>query len=267
MREIEKIAAYIDENNGDVGVEYKGSGWLRPISYELEEIENDLKMVIHCDEDNAIVLYESRFKRPTKKQLEKEMKWVLDCDLFSYWRKGTVPGGNKKVLILGSLTVIEYIEAMKIHQKLYESNNKWQYIFTGNFSADNKTYFIDITMPKKYQTAEEAKKDHCSARFELQDGHVVLVIYSDWYQSEDNDGIWHKGVRGKVLQVIRWEDYCYYKMMALKEEKEGAGYIDAIKDCIPFAMPWDELFHVDELPEGWNETVENLAYSVVQCAN
>ena len=58
MREIEKIAAYIDENNGDVGVEYKGSGWLRPISYELEEIENDLKMVIHCDEDNAIVLYD-----------------------------------------------------------------------------------------------------------------------------------------------------------------------------------------------------------------
>ena len=73
MSEIEKIAAFIDENNGDIGVEYKGSEWLCPVSYEVEKIKDDLKMIIHCDEDNAIVLYESRFKRPTKKHLEKNI--------------------------------------------------------------------------------------------------------------------------------------------------------------------------------------------------
>lgn len=266
MSEIEKIAAFIDENDGDIGVEYKGSGWLCPVSYEVEEIKEDLKMTIHCDENNTIILYESRFKRPTKKQLENEMKWVLDCELFSYWRKGTVPGGNKKVLILGSVTVIEYIEAMRLHKKLYESNN-WYYIFEGHFLVDKKTYFINITMPKKYRTLEDAKEDNCSARFEVQDGHIVLVIYSGWSQGKDRTGVWYEGVRGKAIRVIQWEDYWCYKMTVLKAEKEVAEDIDASKDRIPFAMPWDELFHVNELPEGWNKTIRSLAYSIVQYAN
>lgn len=132
--------------------------------------------------------------------------------------------------------------------------------FFGDFWVNNRNYQIEVPMPTKYKTAEEAKCDSGSLRFEKRDGHIVLVIYSKWEQGMIKDK-WYEHVAGTILDIIKWEDWYRYKMSMAKEE--GADNLYDPNSCyVPSATNWDELFNVESLEDSWVCTVESLAYVV-----
>lgn len=139
--------------------------------------------------------------------------------------------------------------------------------FFGDFWANDKNYQIEIYMPTKHESPEQAKDDSSSARFEKHDGHIVLVIYSDWVQGFDGNGKWREHVNGEILDIIHWADWWKYKMSVAKPEcPQGYGG-DSCNDYVPCATNWDELFKVEELSDQWGNTVESLAYSVLACVD
>lgn len=130
----------------------------------------------------------------------------------------------------------------------------------GDFWVGNRNYQIEVPIPVKYDTAEKAKTDNSSLRFEKRDGRIVLVIYSDWKQGM-NDGKWYEYVAGNVLDVIYWEEWYKYKISIAKEEGNDNLY-DPNSCYVPSATNWDELFDVENLEDNWSFTVESLAYAV-----
>lgn len=142
------------------------------------------------------------------------------------------------------------------------SNEDLTYIyeFSGDFWVNNRNYQIEVPMPTKYKTAEEAKYDKSSLRFEKRDGHIVLVVYSKWEQGM-NDGEWYEHVAETILGIIKWEDWYRYKMSMAKEGGDDNIY-DANSCYVPNATNWDELFNVGSLEDSWACTIESLAYSV-----
>lgn len=148
-----------------------------------------------------------------------------------------------------------------------ENKKEQAYIheFFGDFWVNNRNYQIEVPMPTKYKTANEAKCDKSSLRFEKHDGHIVLVIYSKWEQGMI-EGMWYEHVAGEVLDIIKWEDWHRYKIsMAKGEGTEGVGDYDS--GYVPSATNWDELFNVEKREDGWGCTVESLAYSVYRYFN
>lgn len=152
---------------------------------------------------------------------------------------------------------------------------KYRYVFSGDFYRkklengklyDDHDYYnfqIDVQIPIDYDTKEEAAACPCSLRFEVEDGHVVLRVYSDWQQGFDKNHNWHEGVDGAVVATIHWKEYLRYKTSRSKVISKKMGcFIDAGEDYIPDATPWDELFDIKKQPEGWQCTVEPQAYSI-----
>lgn len=141
------------------------------------------------------------------------------------------------------------------------SNSIYIYMFRGDFSVKTRDYFIEIPMPTKHKTIESAKNDKSSARFEKRNGHVVIVIYSNWEQGIKN-GKWYEHVSGSELEIIHWENWYRYQI-AQDNGKEQVGLIDPCTDYLPFSQNWDELFDVNNLSDDWSCTIENLAYSIL----
>lgn len=152
---------------------------------------------------------------------------------------------------------------------------KYQCLLCGDFYRkklingklyDDHDYYnfqIEVPIPINYSTKKEAEGCHCSLRFEVEDGHVVLRIYSDWEQGIDKNGSWHEHISGNVIETIRWEEYWKYKTSRSKViSKNMHGFLDAQTDYIPDATPWDELFDINNQPKDWCNTVELLSYSI-----
>lgn len=152
---------------------------------------------------------------------------------------------------------------------------KYRHLFSGDFYRkklvdgklyDDHDYYnfqIEVPIPINYDTKEEAKGCPGSLRFEVEDGHVVLRIYSNWQQGLDKNGQWYEHVDGNVIDTIRWEEYWKYKIARSKVvSNDMGGFIDAWEDYVPDATPWDELFDIKNQPEGWCNTVESLAYNI-----
>lgn len=152
---------------------------------------------------------------------------------------------------------------------------KYRHVFCGDFYRkklvngrlyDDHDYYnfqIEIEIPVDYDTKEEAIACPCSLRFEVEDGHVVLRIYSDWKQGLDKNNKWFEHVDGHVIDTIRWNEYWRYKISRSKVfSKDMGGFVDACLDYIPDATPWDELFDIENQPDGWVNTVESLAYCI-----
>lgn len=152
---------------------------------------------------------------------------------------------------------------------------KYRHLFSGDFYRtklvdgklyDDHDYYnfqIDVQIPINYDTKEEAAHCPCSLRFEVEDGHVVLRIYSKWQQGLDKDGNWFEHVDGEVIETIRWEEFWKYKTSRSKAISRDMGcFIDAWKDYLPDATPWDELFDIKNQPAGWRNTVESQSYCV-----
>lgn len=152
---------------------------------------------------------------------------------------------------------------------------KYNYVFCGDFlrtklvdgnlceDHDYYNFQIDVPIPIYYDTKDEAKRCPCSLKFEVEDGHVVLRIYSNWEQGVNKNGNWYEHVSGNIIDTIKWEEYWKYKMIRSKvTSKDMRLYVDATMDYVPDATPWDELFDIDKQPQGWCNTVESLAYSI-----
>lgn len=152
---------------------------------------------------------------------------------------------------------------------------KYRYLFCGDFyrkkMIDGKLYDdldyynfqIEVSIPIDYDTKDEAIHCPCSLRFELEDGHVVLRIYSNWHQGLNENGEWNEHVDGNVIETIKWEEHWKYKTSRSKViSKDMSSFIDAATDYIPDATPWDELFDIKNQPEGWRNTIESQAYCI-----
>lgn len=110
---------------------------------------------------------------------------------------------------------------------------------------------------------EEALNCPCSLRFEIERGHVVLRIYSNWQYGIGENGKWFEHVDGSVIETIRWEEHWRYKASRSKVVSRKMGVIiSPCYDYIPDATPWDILFGIDNLPEEWGVTVEPLEYRI-----
>lgn len=153
---------------------------------------------------------------------------------------------------------------------------KYRHSFFGDFFRkklvdgklhDDWDYYqfqIDVTIPIDFDTKEEAINYPCSLRFEIEDGHVVLKIYSDWKQGLDENGNWFEHVDGRVIETIKWEEHWKYKISRCKVLAKDMGCcLDTYEDFLPDATPWDELFDIKNQPNGWKCTVESLAYGIV----
>ena len=153
---------------------------------------------------------------------------------------------------------------------------KYRYLFSGDFYrkklvdgklCDDHDYYnfqIEVLIPIDYDTEDDAKKCQCSLRFEVEDGLVVLRVYSSWHQGiDERSGKWVEYVDGDVIETIKWEEHWKYKISRSKVLPKDMGcFIDGCRDYVPDATPWDELFDIDNQPEGWCNTVESLAYSI-----
>ncbi len=152
---------------------------------------------------------------------------------------------------------------------------KYRYLFYGDFyrkiMRDGKLYDdldyynfqIEVPIPIDYNTKDEAIHCPCSLRFETENGHVVLKIYSNWHQGLDEKGTWNEHVEGVVIETIKWEEHWKYKISKSRViAKDMGAFIDASADYIPDATPWDELFDIKNQPDGWKNTVESQAYSI-----
>ena len=152
---------------------------------------------------------------------------------------------------------------------------KYKHLFFGDFYRkklvngklyDDHDYYnfqIEVPVPVIYDTEEEAIHCPCSLRFEIEGGHAVLRIYSKWQQGLDKNGNWFEHVDGEVIETIKWEEHWKYKISRSKvPSKDMGGFIDANKDYLPDATPWDELFDIKHQPREWRNTVESLAYSI-----
>ncbi|WP_321994617.1 hypothetical protein [Clostridium butyricum] len=165
---------------------------------------------------------------------------------------------NSNCKIANSIDEIENINPLEIKES-------YIYEFFGDFWVNNRNYQIEVGMPTKYKTIEEAKGDNSSLRFEKHDEHIVLVIYSNWKQGMIS-GKWHENVAGEVLDIIKWEDWYRYKISMAKEQGiEGVG--DSDSGYVPSATNWDELFDVKNKEDTWGCTVESLAYSICKYFN
>lgn len=152
---------------------------------------------------------------------------------------------------------------------------KYRHLFCGDFYRkkfkngkfyDDQDYYnfqIEVSIPINYDKREEAINCPCSLKFEKENGHAVLRIYSNWKQGIDKNGKWFEHVDGEIIETIRWEEYWKYKTSRSKVlAKDMGGFVDSCKDYLPDATPWDELFKIDEQPDNWTNTVESLAYSI-----
>lgn len=151
---------------------------------------------------------------------------------------------------------------------------KYRHLFLGDFyktkivngklydDHDFYNFQIEVPIPINYSTEEEAVRCPCSLRFEIENGHVVLRIYSGWKQGLDENGKWFERVEGNVVDTIKWEEYWKYKMSRSKVVSKNMGLFRDDADYLPDATPWDELFDVKSLPRGWRNTVEGLAYGI-----
>ncbi len=152
---------------------------------------------------------------------------------------------------------------------------KYRYNFSGDFyrkklvdgklydDTDYYNFQIECLIPIDYDTKEEAMGCPASLRFEVEDGHVVLRVYSNWKQGLDENNKWYEHIDGSVIDTIHWEEYWKYKVSRSKKVAKDMGlFVDACADFIPDATLWDELFDIENQPEGWVNTVESLAYSI-----
>jgi len=144
-----------------------------------------------------------------------------------------------------------------------KSDTNYRYNFMGDFNAGDFNYSIEVLMPTKYKTPEEAKGDKGSLRFEKQNDHIVLVIYSGWVQGFDENHQWHEHVDGKVLDIIQWSEWWRYKVAKAKVKDAEMPCVIDYSDYIPDATNWDELFDVENRPDNWTCIVESLAYSII----
>lgn len=154
---------------------------------------------------------------------------------------------------------------------------KYQYVFFGDFyrtkTVDGKmqndhdyyNFQIEASIPIDYKTKKEAENCLCSLRFEIENGHIVLRIYSGWKRNIDKEG-WYELVLDKVIATIKWNEWRKYKMSRSKVISQyiddNYSYVDAIDDFVPDATPWDELFDINNLPEDWHNTVEPNDYYI-----
>ena len=128
---------------------------------------------------------------------------------------------------------------------------------------DYYQFQIDVTIPINFDTKEEAVNCPCSLRFEVEDDHVVLKIYSDWKQGFDENGKWYEHVDGNEIETIKWEEHWKYKISRCKVLAKDMGCcLDCNEDFLPDATPWDELFDIKNQPKGWKCTVESLGYDI-----
>lgn len=152
---------------------------------------------------------------------------------------------------------------------------KYRYVFCGDFhrtrivdgklhdDLDHCNFQIEVQIPIDYDTEEEALNCPCSLRFEVERGHVVLRIYSNWQYGIGENGKWFEHVDGSVIETIRWEEHWRYKASRSKVISRKMGVIiSPCYDYIPDATPWDILFGIDNLPEEWGVTVEPMEYRI-----
>lgn len=149
---------------------------------------------------------------------------------------------------------------MKTKKK--RSTQAYHHEFYGDFEVNDRNYQIEVCLPTKHTTIISAKYDPSALRFEKHDGHIVLVVYSDFKQGICN-GKWIEDVDGKILEIIRWEDWHRYKISKAKEEGVDAIGDDGISGYFPCATNWDEIFDVKNLPHHWGYLVESIAYGVL----
>lgn len=146
---------------------------------------------------------------------------------------------------------------------------KYRYLFYGDFfgklhkDQDYYDFQIEVTIPIDYNTRNEAIHCPCSLQFEKENGHAVLHIYSNWLQGKNKKGNWFEHVEGEIIETIQWQEHWKYKISRSKVfSKDMGGFVDACKDYLPDATPWDELFDIENQPDDWKNTVESLAYSI-----
>lgn len=182
---------------------------------------------------------------------------------------------------IGDKIFNDHYEEIDVLQQLIKEhfepqlNQTYRHAFIGDFYRkrivdgklyDDHDYYnfqIEVQIPINYDTKEAAISCPCSLRFEKEDGHAVLRIYSEWQQGFDKNGKWLEHVDGNVIETIRWEEHWKYKISRSKViAKEMGGYIDGNTDYLPDATPWDELFDIKNQLEGWRNTVESLAYCI-----
>lgn len=142
------------------------------------------------------------------------------------------------------------------------STQTYIHVFVGDFWVQERNFQIEINMPTRHRIIACAKNDSSSAQFEKHNGNVVLVIYSDWEQGMLN-GKWHEGVKGKVLDIIQWEEWYKYQMSQAKGKGIAGMGNDGVSGYIPCATNWNELFDVNSLSDDWGNSVESLAYRVI----
>ena len=154
---------------------------------------------------------------------------------------------------------------------------KFRYVYCESVDTPDGMYCVDVQIPIDYDSKEAAQKNHASCRFELENGHVVLKIYSDWHQGLDcempqklaDENLksledykkrdawvqehWHEGCCGKVIKIIHDNEI----------ERTGVaihGYVTG--DPLPelpglevmdvdmsneIKKPWDDFFRSDQL--------------------
>lgn len=109
-----------------------------------------------------------------------------------------------------SLGIDKNASYCKIEQR-NTTNPQYIYEVTFDFFWNGWNYNLEVQMPTKYKSIEEARQNKNSCRFEKRDGHVILVIYTGWEQGMKN-GKWYEHIAGEELAVYRWEDWHLWKM-------------------------------------------------------
>lgn len=155
-----------------------------------------------------------------------------------------------------------------------ECDNKsfYKYIYSGDFWTpefveNNYNYSLEVTLPMEFPTLESARNCKASLRFQKIDGHILLVVWSDWHQGFDKEGKWREGVKGEPVGYIRWQDWREYRIA--RSRTTDIPCIASDEDYIPIATPWDELFEkdiqrVESKSLEWVCTVESLSYSIIR---
>ena len=179
---------------------------------------------------------------------------------------------------------------------------KYRYVYSGSIDTPFGIYNAAVQIPIDYGSYDAAEKNNASCRFEIEEGHIVLNIYSDWYQGTDEElpaelndeklksketqkrrclwfgKHWHEGCCGNVIATFHDNENERNKIAIYpyKDEEStiklpGLPYLPTIGVDVhnKIELPWDELFNISNLKEGWHETIGCESYSIdeIECEN